>query len=433
MTSSTAGPMSPVSTGPVIRATAAEDPGLSPSVAPAAPTERALHDRYRPVFDRIAQGAVQRERERILPHEPIRWLKDSGFLAVRVPQEHGGDGASLPQLARLLIDLAAADPNIPQALRGHIGFVEDRLYATPAPERDRWLRRFVLGEMVGNAVTEVGTVAVGRTSTKLTRDGGRWRITGRKFYTTGSIFAEWIDATATRPDGVEVAALVANGEGVTVSDDWAGFGQRLTGSGTAVFDEAPVEAENVFVFADRFPYQTALYQTVLLAVLCGVGQAAEREAAALLNARDRVYSHGNAASARTDPQLLQVLGQVSADNFAAVAATVRAAEAVQEAANARGTAAERARNLEAEVTSAQAQVVVTRLVLGAVTHVFDALGASAVTTTHALDRHWRNARTVASHNPTVFKARIVGDWTVNGTPPPFEWSIGRGDTAPEAG
>ena len=27
-----------------------------------------------------------------------------------------------------------------------------------------------------------------------------------------------------------------------------------------------------------------------------------------------------------------------------------------------------------------------------------------------LDRHWRNARTAANHNPWVFKARIVGDY-----------------------
>ncbi|NMA78660.1 MAG: monooxygenase, partial [Actinomycetales bacterium] len=51
-------------------------------------------------------------------------------------------------------------------------------------------------------------------------------------------------------------------------------------------------------------------------------------------------------------------------------------------------------------------------------------GASAVRETSALDRHWRNARTVASHNPWVYKAREIGAWEVNGTPPGFQWSIG---------
>ena len=46
---------------------------------------------------------------------------------------------------------------------------------------------------------------------------------------------------------------------------------------------------------------------------------------------------------------------------------------------------------------------------------------------HALDRHWRNARTVSSHNPVIYKARDIGDWKVNGTPPTGIWQIGRGE------
>ena len=54
-----------------------------------------LAARFRPIFTRIAESSVERERNRALPHEPIRWLKEAGFGAVRVPVEHGGGGASL--------------------------------------------------------------------------------------------------------------------------------------------------------------------------------------------------------------------------------------------------------------------------------------------------------------------------------------------------
>ncbi|MDQ6158168.1 acyl-CoA dehydrogenase family protein, partial [Pseudomonas aeruginosa] len=67
-----------------------------------------LAQRFRPIFARIAEGAVERERQRELPHEAIAWLKQAGFGAVRVPREHGGAGASLPQLVQLLIELAEA-------------------------------------------------------------------------------------------------------------------------------------------------------------------------------------------------------------------------------------------------------------------------------------------------------------------------------------
>ena len=51
-------------------------------------------------------------------------------------------------------------------------------------------------------------------------------------------------------------------------------------------------------------------------------------------------------------------------------------------------------------------------------------GASATLRTRGLDRHWRNARTAASHNPAIYKQRILGDHAVNGTEPVYVWQIG---------
>lgn len=375
-----------------------------------------LAAKYRPVFERIAEGSLQRELQRELPHAPIAWLKEAGFTAVRVPSEHGGDGASLPELFRLLVELAAADPHVPQAFRGHIGFVEDRLWAGDTS----WFARFAAGEMVGNAVTEIGNVELGDTSTRLSEAPDGFTISGRKYYTTGSIFAEWIDATAKAPDGSEVAALVSTAsDRVEVSDDWTGFGQRLTGSGTAVFDAAPVAAEHVYPFAERFPTQTSLYQLVLVAVQAGIARAAARDAAEQVATRARTFSHGNAAHTRNDPQILEIVGAITAEAFAAEAVVAHAAEWLQ-----RSFAGEAGLKAETELASAQAQIVVGKLALDASTRLFDALGASATSVNLALDRHWRNARTVTSHNPPAFKARIVGDAVVNGAEPPYEWAIG---------
>lgn len=101
----------------------------------------ALAAAFRPIFTRIAQGAAEREQQRILPDEPIRWLKEAGFGTLRIPREKGGWGASLPQLSALLIELAQADSNLPQALRAHFAFVEDQLNQPDSAGRDRWFRR----------------------------------------------------------------------------------------------------------------------------------------------------------------------------------------------------------------------------------------------------------------------------------------------------
>ncbi|MBU4631344.1 acyl-CoA dehydrogenase family protein [Pseudomonas chlororaphis] len=391
----------------------------------------ALAGRFRPIFSRIAAGAVAREQSRSLPYEAILWLKEAGFGAVRVPVEYGGGGASLPQLFQLLIELAEADSNVPQALRGHFAFAEDRLNAAPGPARDLWFKRFVDGDIVGCAWTEIGSVAIGDVITRVSPDGDKWRLNGEKFYSTGSIFSDWIDVYARRSDtgGDVIAAVRTRQPGIVQSDDWDGFGQRTTGSGTAHFVDAEVEAENLIDFATRFKYQTAFYQLVLLATLAGIGRAAVRDVAHEVRNRKRIYSHGNAPRVSEDAQVQQVVGEISALVYAAEASAVRAAEPAQQAYLARfagNDEAERAANVAAEIQSATAQVVVTELIQRATSELFNALGASDIRQGKALDRHWRNARTVSSHNPVIYKARIVGDWAINGSEPPFVWQIGNG-------
>ncbi|WP_457967033.1 acyl-CoA dehydrogenase family protein [Pseudomonas sp. R4-84] len=391
----------------------------------------ALAERFRPIFARIQAGALEREQSRSLPFEQVKWLKEAGFGAVRVPVEFGGAGASLPQLLHLLIELAEADSNLPQALRGHFAFVEDRLNAHASSPQDVWFKRFVDGDLVGNAWTEIGAVKLGQVITRVSRQGEQWVANGTKYYSTGSIFADWIDLYAQRDDnGADVIAAVSvHQPGVKQSDDWDGFGQRTTGSGTSVFDNAVVEAENLIDFSTRFKYQTAFYQLVLLAVQTGAGRAAVQDFSEHVRQRTRVFSTGNASEVSQDVQVQQVIGKASAQVYAAEATTLRAASASQRAYESRfgqDTEAEHTANILAELESAQAQVVVADLTLRATSDLFNALGASATSTGKALDRHWRNARTAASHNPLIYKERIIGDWEINGTEPPYVWQIGGG-------
>lgn len=390
-----------------------------------------LAARFRPIFERIAEGTVLRERERSLPYEQIRWLKEAGFGAVRVPLEYGGGGASLPQLFQLLIELAEADSNIAQALRGHFAFVEDRLNAQVSGSQAVWFKRFVDGDLVGCAWTEIGAVKIGEVITRVSRQGEQWLVNGTKYYSTGSLYSDWIDLFARRDDTGEdvIAAIRTRQPGVQQRDDWDGFGQRTTGSGTSVFENAVVEEENIIDFASRFKYQTAFYQLVLLAVLVGSGRAALRDVSAQVRQRTRVFSHGAALSTHEDPQILQVIGKASGQVYASEAATLRAAEAAQAAYLAHFSAdaeAERQANISAELQSAQAQVAAVELILRATSDLFNTLGASATSTSKQLDRHWRNARTAASHNPVIYKERIIGDWHVNATEPPYVWQIGGG-------
>ncbi|WOD15521.1 acyl-CoA dehydrogenase family protein [Paraburkholderia kirstenboschensis] len=130
-----------------------------------------LDERYVPIFDRIAEGSIARERNRELAHDAVKWLKESGFTALRVPRAYGGGGITLPQFFRQLTRLGAADSNLPQILRAHFGFIEYRLEGNDEALRRRWLERVANGETVGAATSErTGST---HNSVTLTHDAAR--------------------------------------------------------------------------------------------------------------------------------------------------------------------------------------------------------------------------------------------------------------------
>jgi alkylation response protein AidB-like acyl-CoA dehydrogenase len=185
-----------------------------------------LASRFRPLFQRIRAGAVDRELARRLPLEEIKQLKQSGFGALRVPAADGGADASLPELFNLLIELSEADSNLTQGLRGHFGFAEDVVNSTDQARRDLWFPRLVRGDIVGNAWSEVGEAGSTAFSARVTRHGETLRLNGEKYYTTGSFYADWIDVGSTDEEGEGIGATVArDAPGVQVVDDWDGFGQ----------------------------------------------------------------------------------------------------------------------------------------------------------------------------------------------------------------
>ncbi|WP_414448926.1 acyl-CoA dehydrogenase family protein [Burkholderia sp. 22PA0099] len=378
---------------------------------------------FRPLFARIRAQAVEREIARALPFDAIDWLRDAGFTAVRVPRDYGGLGLDLPAFFELLIELSEADSNLTQALRAHFGFVEHAL-GSPAARRDTWLARLAKGDIVGGAWSETGDAKQAQFATRLTRGAQGWRLNGTKFYTTGSLYADWIHVGATDAEDAYVSVTIdRRASGVEVIDDWDGMGQRLTASGTSHFHDVPVD-EREIVTSAPFDYSEAFYQLVHLATLAGVARAAVNDAAAQVAARRRSYSHAPAARPADDAQVLQVLGRARSKAWAAGAAVALSARALERATQAVGRDDAQTAIAEAELEIWQAQTVVIELALDATGSVFDALGASATLRSNGLDRYWRNARTLASHNPRIYRERIVGDFAVNGRLPQGQWRIG---------
>jgi alkylation response protein AidB-like acyl-CoA dehydrogenase len=388
-----------------------------------------LRARFWPLFDRVAEGNVERERSRVFPHEQVRLLNDAGLGIVRIPAEYGGLGASLEQTFALLADLGEADANVSHIFRNHLAFTEDRLNAAVSDTNDRWIKRFLAGAFVGGGWTEANNGTLANIATTVSAGDDHWVVSGAKFYATGSLYADWLDVIGRGDDGELWTALVrADSPGVEIVDDWKGFGQRTTASGSVRYERVRAEPGDVFPVSERFNYQPHFYQIAMLAVLTGITRAALRDGVAALKRRGRNYPHGLAETPSDDPQLLQIVGEVSADAFAAQAALEKAARGLDQIVAARLDGdGDRQHLIFADIGVTQAQLVIITAALRATANVFDALGASGVSEDLLLDRHWRNARTLASHNPRVYKARILGDCLVNGKDPvPNIAKFGRG-------
>ncbi|QOD42916.1 acyl-CoA dehydrogenase family protein [Clavibacter zhangzhiyongii] len=399
------------------------------ATAATAATTAELRAELRPLFDRIREGAVARERDRELAHDAVALLREARFGAIRLPVADGGRGASLAQLVELIIELSAADANVGHLLRGHFGYVELVLRRPPGPARDEWIRRIASGAVVGNATSEQTGTTLADISTTLTERDGRWLLDGTKYYSTGTLYSDWIYLAAGRQaaDGVErvTLAIPTDAPGVTAVDDWDAFGQTLTASGTTTFEAVEVDPATVTAYREApLSHIQAFYQLHLVAVLAGIAEEVERDAAAYVRSRTRTYIHANAALPKDDPQVLEVVGRISSAAFAARATALAAAALLDDAVATAppGSPLDRPALDAAENAVYQAQVLAVEQVPAAATLLFEVGGASATFRERALDRHWRNARVVASHNPAIFKARTVGEYAVEGRGPVDAWA-----------
>ncbi|HJZ37647.1 MAG TPA: hypothetical protein VJ204_15365 [Solirubrobacterales bacterium] len=382
------------------------------------------------LLEQVADGAAERERALEAPFAAIDLVRETRLGAIRVPAEDGGGGASLRQLFETLIALAEADSNVAHILRVHFSFVERLRTGFDADHRDRWIGLVNEGKIFGNAISEQNgrQVGMGGLETMLTPDpeGDGFRLNGEKFYSTGSLYSDWTQIYAATPEGtIAAVTLPVDREGLSILDDWDGFGQRLTGTGTTRLEDVRVAPEEVVDFGlpeDLVAAPNlhgAFLQLYLQAVTVGALRAVRNDAVALVRRRRRSFSHSATESPADDRQILQVVGEIAADAFAAEAIVLAAAERI-DAAN--GSIVDGVPDPDlaeaAQVAAAEAKVAIDAFAPRTASRLFDVGGASATQSSANLDRHWRNIRTISTHNPTINKASAVGDFLVNGTPPP---------------
>lgn len=380
-------------------------------------------DVARRIAAEFKSGAAERDRQRRLPHEELEVFSRSGLWGISVPREYGGASVSRVTLAQVIAIISAADASLGQIPQNHFYALEVLRVNGSKVQQRRLFAAALAGQRFGNALAEIGTRTANDRNTRLIKEGAGYRINGRKFYCTGALYAQRVPTLVVAEDGHQYLAFVPrNAPGLSVIDDWSGFGQRTTGSGSVVFDNVPVRTEDLVSFQAAFERPTTVgpfAQILHAAIDAGIARAAYEDALEFVRTRSRPWIDAGVEKASDDPLAIQEFGRLAIRLHAAEAILDRAGRLLDAA-----TAEPNAETVAAaSIGVAEARALTTEVSLAAGSKLFELSGSRASLAEHTLDRHWRNARVHTLHDPVRWKYHAVGNYYLNDQLPPRRGTI----------
>ncbi len=371
----------------------------------------------------FATGASERDRQRRLPFEEVERFSASGLWGITVPRAFGGAAVSHATLAEVTALISEADPALGQIPQNHYCLVDAVRLIGDAQQQKFFFREAIEGRRFGNAVSESGTANAKVVTARLRATPEGLRLDGRKFYCTGALFAHWVPVAARDEQDEQVLVYVAReAPGLEVVDDWSGFGQRTTASGTVTADNVAVGALQVLPRARLFEPPTIhgpFAQILHAAIDLGIGRAAMADLHHWVRERARPWPDSGVARAADDPLTLARIGRLVIQQHAAEALLERSGRALDRARDAPGAV----HVTDASIAVAEAKVLSTEFALEAATALIELAGTQSTLAEHNLDRHWRNARTHTVHDPVRWKPHAVGNHWLNGASPQRHASI----------
>ncbi|MFT3731812.1 MAG: SfnB family sulfur acquisition oxidoreductase [Hyphomicrobium sp.] len=367
----------------------------------------------------LAEGAAERDRLRHYPLKELDLFSESGLWGITIPKSDGGAGVSLATVAKIFSILAAADPSLTQIAQNHFELV-DVIRSTASPEQRADLLGAILGGYrLGNAFSESGGKNVEDFSTRLTRDGGGYRVNGKKFYSTGALFAHLVPIVALGEDGHVVVAIAdRDSPGLTVVDDWSGIGQRTTASGTVTLENVPIPASRVLpahLVYEQPSVAGPQSQLIHAAIDLGIAEGAIEATIDFIKRRARPWIDSGLDKAGDDPFTLRDIGDLKIRLHAANALLERAGLQLD------ATLVDTTEDTIAlaKIAVAEAKVLTTQIAILAANKLIELGGSRATLAENGFDRYWRDARTHTVHDPVRWKPFAIGQYYLNGVKPPL--------------
>ncbi|KMN17104.1 SfnB family sulfur acquisition oxidoreductase [Pseudomonas weihenstephanensis] len=364
------------------------------------------------------EHAAKRDQQRKLPWSQLEAFTQSGLGSISIPREFGGPQVSYVTLAEVFAIISAADPALGQIPQNQVGILNLIQSTATHAQKEQLFSSVLQGWRIGNAGPERGSKNTLDLKARITTDGDEFVINGQKFYSTGALFAHWIAVKALNEDGKQVIAFVRRGTpGLRVVDDWSGFGQRTTASGTVLLNDVRVDADLVvdnWRINESPNIQGAVSQLIQAAIDLGIAREAIADTLSFVRERSRPWIDAKVERNSDDPYVIADIGKLSIELHAAHALLRKAGRVLDEV-SAKPIDAQAA--ARASIAVAEAKVLSTELSLLASEKLFELAGSRASLAEFNLDRHWRNARVHTLHDPVRWKYHAIGAYRLNGTLP----------------
>jgi len=363
------------------------------------------------------ENAVLRDAERILPFDEVEAFSQSGLWAITVPRQYGGAEVSSHTVAKIIALFSGVDGSIGQIPQNHFYALEVLRNTGTEQQKKKLYSEVLQGARFGNALAEFKTKTAAQKHTQISQTEYGYVVNGEKFYCTGSLFAHRIPTLVRDAEEHEYLAFIsADAQGLQRINDWSGFGQKTTGSGTVKFNQVFVESEYVIRFDTAFSEPTLVgpfAQIMHAAIETGIARAAFEETIERVK-KARAWIDANVERADQDPLTIYELGRVAADVRASEVLLKQAAQSI-DAAKPLPTVENIAK---ASLDVAKVRAHSTETALKASSKLIELAGSRGSQRADGLDRHWRNVRVHTLHDASRWKYYFIGNYVLNNILPP---------------
>ncbi|RSE32091.1 SfnB family sulfur acquisition oxidoreductase [Acinetobacter junii] len=379
--------------------------------------QQAINAAYQ-VADFALEERNKRDQNRILPTEQINQFSQKGLGGIRIPKQYGGAFVFNKTLAHVFRILSKADANVGQIPQNQFGLL-NFINITGSDAQKQFIYTEILaGKRIANGGPEKNSKDTKAIQTTLRLENGQYFLNGEKFYSTGTSFADWLAIRALHPDGHTVLAIIdRHAAGVEVINDWNGFGQRTTASGTVKLHNVIADPALFFderIIADTPNVRGAYSQLLQVAIDVGIAEAAFDDTLSSIRKARPIIDAG-VEKASEEHYTLQEVGKLNILLDAAILLLDEAAEYLDELDQLTQISSEQA--ARASILVAEAKIYANDAALHISEKLLELGGSRASLSQHNLDQHWRNARVHTLHDPVRWKFHVIGDYYLNGTNP----------------